>query len=593
MLTASDQYKAEIVKQDDVRRLYGKVDFRQVDVDAKSDCTPTASSTESISSPENAIDGIEGVNKNYASFETDRWKLDGSFSLLPNSSFASMGWWSSTLLCDATTRIFTPNITFTCTFTLDHSSVGITILWDVTNGEYAEEFDVVFYNSSDVVIETLTITGNTEALFINETAVNNYRKIIITVKKWSVGSRRARIEEILFGVLKIFSYSNEKLMSFNVQEELDTIASKYIPNKLDFNINNQDKAYDILNPSGIYQYLQTSQEINAYIGVLIDNTIEYVSVGKFYLESWETNQNSLEAKFTATDLLASMNLKTYYKGLKQSITLYDLAEDILTDYGLSANQYNLDSLLNGITVTNFLPICTYLEALQHVAICGQCVLYQSRDGKITIKRLVDTNIGIDIDKDNMLEPTPKITLDPVLKQVDVEVTTLTVAVATTDIAKSTVYINGTQNLWVLYDDPADSGSATVSSGTINSATYYTNGAYLNITATGDTTITITGNVITMSKSIQTTLGTATEGEVKTVKSQLIDSTALAIDIGTYIKAQLELRKKLSVKWRTNPIFELGDVTDIETQFNTYEGVRITSQSYEYMGSLKGNVEVKG
>jgi hypothetical protein len=592
MLNASPEYKSELVTLAKARELYGKIEFRQLDTTASADCTPTASSTESISSVANINDGIEGIETKYATLEKDRWVLDGTFKLIPESAYANVGWWSSDL-SDDTTGVFNPSITVTLQFTTNHSSVGITIFWDRLLNECAKDFTVTYYNSVNDVIQSTVVTSNTLSEYVDEISVSNYRKIIIAISKWSVPSRRARIEEILFGVIKVFSKETGKLVSFTVQEEIDTIASRDVTNKLDISIDNSDNAYDILNPTGIYQYMQANQRVNAYMGVLVGSGIEYVSLGKFYLDTWETNQNSLEAKFVATDILDLLHKSTYYKGLKQSITLYDLAVSILGDYGLTSSDYYLDSALSSIAVTNFLPICTYKEAIQHIAIAGRCVFYVDREGKIIIKRVETTSTGVAITRDSMREPTPKITLTPMLKQVDVEVYTPTISTVTTTIAKSTRYIDGSQTLWVTYDDTADAVSASVSLGTIASATYYTNGCSLTIAYTGDTTITVTGKIITLTKSISSIATTNTDGETKTVKNQLVDTGTIASDIAYWIIYEREQRRLLSVECRTNPTLELTDIVDIDTQFNPYENTRVTKQSYEYNGGLKGILEVKG
>jgi hypothetical protein len=143
-------------------------------------------------------------------------------------------------------------------------------------------------------------------------------------------------------------------------------------------------------------------------------------VGKYFLNNWETNQNSLEAKFTATDVFDLMHQKKYYKGIIGSTTLYDLAQSVLQDYGFYDTDYSIDTALNSIYTTNPLKICTYKEALQQIAIAGMCVYYVDRQGIIILKQLDSTATGYTILRDNMREPTPKITLSPVVKSVDLK-----------------------------------------------------------------------------------------------------------------------------------------------------------------------------
>ncbi len=594
MLSTTTEFQDELTTLTKARDLYGKVEFRQIDTTAFADCTPTSSSTDAISDINLINNDLDNPAINYATFENDRWVLDGSFKLLPSSSFLDMGWWGDfSNASNITTKLFTPNITITRTFTIDHSSIGITIFFDTLNNEYAEDFDIKYYDSSNALIQTTNVIANTESLYVDEFEVSNYRKVEIVLKKWCLGGRRARISEVLAGVSKEYSKSNGKLITFTQNEELDVTLSKIVPTSLDFSIDNQSKEYDILNPTGIYSYLQKTQEINCYIGAMIDGYIEYVSLGKFYLEDWKTNQNALEAKFSAIDILGLIEKKTYYKGLKQSITLYDLAVDVLQDYGLTTDNYNIDSSLSAITTTNFLPVCNYKEALQHIAIMSRCTVYVDRLGILQIKPINVISSGVTILRSGMRQPTPDITLSKLVKQVDVETTTITTAVATTTIATSTVNITGTQSFWVIYDKPASNLSASLDIGTIDSIDYYTNACYITISHTGTVVITVTGKELTLSSSLSTSLTGETDGETISIKSQLIDNTTIADLVGAYMVARYNERNLLTVEWRGNPSLTLDDIVDMETNFSTTTNKRIVKQSYEYNGGLKSRLEVLG
>jgi len=583
-------FDSEIVTQTKARETIAKIVFTVEDVTAKPDVTPTATSTESISDVEYAVDTNLTVDKNYATFETNRWSLGGGFQLLSSSApYSSMGWWSDAL-SSTVAKTFTPNITFTCTFTTNHSSLGITINWDTTNNEYAEDFAVVFYDSGDNIIEFFSVSGNTKAIYSNSTAVNNYRKIEIVISKWCLGDRRARIEEIIFGIIETFT-RNSKLITCKVVEQIDITSATIPANQLNFVVDNQDQTYNILNPTGIYSYLQEQQKIEVYMGCNLSGVEEYKNMGTFYLDDWKTEENRLTATFTGLDRLNLLNARTYYKGLSQSISLYDLAEDVLLDFGLTSLDYNIDTALQSITMTNFLPICTYREALQKIAIAGECVLYVDRNNKIQIVRPTVINSGKDITFLNSYN-VPKIELDKVIKQIDVKLYNYISSADTTDIFSGTIYINGSSTIWITYDSPATNVSATVDTGSITSATYYTNACLLSITSTGDTIINVTGKVITVSSNpISSTI--ASDGSVITVDSQLITSSLRALSVATWVNTELQKRKLFTSTWRGNPAFELTDIIGIENQFATYNDTRIIEQEYEYTGALKCNTKTRG
>lgn len=596
MISTSIEFQNEVTTQTKARDMHAKAVFRLVDVDAKDDCTASSTSTSSISDPSLMIDDVEGITINYATCEPNRWLADGSFALLPDEPpYENMGWWSDLEgdLSDATSREFATEITNTFQCTVDQSTSGFTVLWDVTNGEFAEDFTIKYYDGTNTLIQTVNIVGNTDADFVDDTAVANWRKIELIIEKWSVGERIARIEEVIFGIVKTYSKELENLIGLKVDRQLDVIAEDIVEGKLNFTIDNQDQAFNILNPTGIFQFLQKNQRIDAFLGVNTGAIIEYVPMGKYYLDDWSTNENTLEASFDAVDWLERMRKQTYYKGLNQTRSLYDLAIDVCTDFGLDATEYSIDTALQSITPTAFLPICNYKQALQYIAIAGQAVLYCDREGIVTIEQMGNTNTGVTIDIQNAFEPSPKINLTDVLKRVDTKVYTITTSASTTQVAKATVDISGTQTIIIEYDFPASSVNAGISAGTLDSATYYTNACFLTITHTGSTTITLTGNQIALTTSINETTTTSDEGEVRVIENQLITTTALAINVGAYIKQELEKRNIFFVNWRMNPSLEITDIVDVENQFETSEDVRIIKQNFVFTGALDGTTEVRG
>jgi hypothetical protein len=594
VISTSAEFQALIGTQTALREMYGKVVFKQVDVTAKSDATATASSTNSASSPSYTINGTEEAIKNYATFEDDRWILDGTFALAPDiEPFVDIEYLND-YLSDASTRLVTPNLKYYDTFLSDHTSVGITIIFDVGNNEWAEEFDIIYYDSGLSIIDTVVIIGNTDAYFVDETDIINYRKIEIVVKKWSKGNRFARINEVYFGIIYIFSKENGLLMKFKNEEFVDLISETIKANNLDFSIDNTDQKYNILNPAGGYQYLQTLQELESYIGIkLADNTIEYVKMGLFFLNTWETTKDELEAKFIGVGKLELMHQRKFYKGLKQSTTMYAEAIRVIEDYGYISTDYNIDVALQSITLDSFLPILSYKECLQAVSIASQSVLYEDRDGVINIKQLTRVSTGYTIKKENMYIDVPKIELGALLKQVDVNVFTITEALALSDIAISTKNISGTKDILIIYDNPASTVSAVISSGTINTSTFYTNACFLNVTATGATTITVSGKVLTLTADIETTSTTNTDGEIRNINVSLITDDDVANDVGAWIKTELELRNIFDPYWRHDPSVEIGDLLDIENQFVTQTDVVVRHNKFIYDGGLEGTTDVKG
>ena len=150
--------------------------------------------------------------------------------------------------------------------------------------------------------------------------------------------------------------------------------------------------------SSFVGYLEELQKVTISFGLeLDDGTIEWNQIATNYLKNWES-QNGI-VSFTATDRLAQMNEK-YEKGFKiYERTAYEEAESILTDAGLSADEYSLDEYLHTVILTNPMPKENHKTCLQLLANACRCIIRQNEYGKIIIRanfaNILDFNdIGI-------------------------------------------------------------------------------------------------------------------------------------------------------------------------------------------------------
>lgn len=395
------------------RKTYGKVVFDIIDVDAYADATSTVTSEASISQKSQLFNQVREMSGKYATLETDYWLLDGSFSLMPKVSETSyeVGWWSSEISTSDGT--FSVSQVATIDFTMDHSSIGLTVVFDTLTNEYAKDFTIVVKDSLGATLYTDTVTNNTLSKYILEENLTSYRQIVITITKWVNGYRRARITEIDFGIIQ--EYTGNEITQLSVLEEIDTINNTLASNEFKFTIDNQDLRFNILNPSGIYPYLQRKQKLYPYLGVEITDTLtEYVPMGVFYLTEWKSDEDTLTASFTARDILDIVSQDTFSETSYTSKTLQYILEDVL--YKAGVEDYEIDTALADITVTATIAEMTYKDALQLVGIAGMAVIYSDRYGIVQVKQLEDTVLEEIIDFDNVYS-TPVIKLDTLINTV--------------------------------------------------------------------------------------------------------------------------------------------------------------------------------
>lgn len=440
MIPVTQQFKDAIYSPS--RKTAAKVIFDILDVDSHTDASAIVTSEASFSKKAQIFNQVREMSGKLATFEHNYWKLDGSFSLppKPEETGFEVGWWSNAL-CGQDGRFgnYVEPLSFlsfgsfaslfddlpldefpqsvTVNFTKEHSSIGITITFDPLTNEYAEEFTIDVYDNLDGLIHSELVTGNTLTKYILEQNLSNYRKVVITITKWGTGYRRARITEVDFGI--ITEYTGNELINVNVLEELDPISNTVTSNELKFTVDNQDKAFNILNPNGIYPYLQRRQKVTPYMGVEKANGLtEYVKMGVYYLNEWKSNEGTLTASFTARDIMDVLVQDDFAGNTYTSKTLYYIAEEILTAAGIT--DYSIDTALQSIIVSGSIAKMKYREALQLVAIAGTAVIYSDREnGQLVIEQLSNTALEETIDFDNVYNP-PEIKLDVLVNTIYID-----------------------------------------------------------------------------------------------------------------------------------------------------------------------------
>lgn len=530
MYTTSQRYKDAIYAP--ARTIKARVTFDISDVTAAGDVSIiTATSQAAISDETQLINKVREQKYNIATFENDRFKLDGTFSFADDvlANNEEMGFVSEELCgvhsvpsCFAEDTSFVDPPTLTFQFGSDHSSMGLTITFDPVNDEYATEFNVSAYDSSDGLIESVDVTDNTQAQSTPVGQLANYRKIVVTIYKWSKPYRRARVVEVDFGVVKV--YQDNNLIRANLIEDMDIITASLPSPEFKFTVDNSSREFNILNPSGIYRYLQERQQVLADLGVDIGGAVEYIPLGSYLLFEWMSDEGSLTATFTARTNLDLMSGYDYENLVaKVAYSLYDMAEDIFVVCGIT--NYELDIGLQSILTDGLVKETNCKDVLQMIALAGCANIFVTRDNKITLKinPEIMADSEDDIDMDNMINEA-QIELDKIVKTVQVA--------------------------------------------------YYTD-IDTKVIVSVDNTGIEKGDVL------------------KLENNTLINTEAQATNVANWILRQKNYRAKYSINWRGNPAHELNDIVTVENSYGTSKKAMITKNSLDYQGYLRAKTEARG
>ncbi len=315
-----------------------------------------------------------GTLKPWATLEGDGIPLDGSRILFPDAPAREyMGWWSNSM-SGPDGRFATPP-KLTISFTQPHTSVGLTLIFDATVGEWASDMRIVWYDQSGAVLH-----GEDFAPVAADATygplVEDYYKIVITFRGTNKSYHYLKLSGIRYGALKVFGGSD--LISANVVEEVDLLSDELRINMLYYRFYSPGGEFDMLNLSGAYRAFQQRQKMSV---VEVIDGVE-TDVGTYYLQEAVTDGNVTDT--TCTDLIGVIDGTEYMGGLwLDGVTMGDLVRDIMTSAN-AVDMYDLDPALSGVVLKGYLPVCTHRAALQQAAFAAGALVSCARSSKVRI-----------------------------------------------------------------------------------------------------------------------------------------------------------------------------------------------------------------
>ena len=350
------------------------ISFGLYDQDIRSDSTPTCPDEQAFSNLDNLVTG-NVVKQAYATLEPNFWMLNGKYSFLEDGT-VNLGYVS--LSQSDGSGDFAAPIVITIEFGSDHDTDGLTIVFFRPGNDYAADMQVQYYDSGDVLLEDNTYYPDSYEFSVTQ-AVTGFRKIVLTFTSTNHPNRFLRIRAIEHGLLVKFSGADIK--SAVVVEEINAIATTLPFGTAEASIHSDDAAFSIVNPSGNYANLSERQPLDFY--VVIEG--EDVYLGRYFLDTWE-NPSENEITFRCIDELGLLDKLPCMGGLWLTpITAADLLSDLLDAVDVP---YSLDTTLEDIEVTGWIPAGTYREALQQIAMAIGAYVTCSRLGILQIKESV-------------------------------------------------------------------------------------------------------------------------------------------------------------------------------------------------------------
>lgn len=355
----------------DSRKVELSFSFGVVAPDAADLAQPSSSAQSAVSQIAQTVDGIEQMSGKYTSLETNMWILDGTMELYPGTQ---VGWHGNEI--SGGDKIFSANPWLEFDFSEPQDSYGFTLIFDDTQPDnFPSQVVTTVYNSSGSQINTLTTQPDSYTHIIN-LPTQGYSRVRFEFQGTNIPNRRIRICEVKFGVEYVYNESN--IQSVTVRQSVSPWAESLASSEVSATIDNSNKLYNMLNPDGLYTYLQDGQYMEWQM--IING--EPIQMGRSYFTSAESEEKGLTANITFNDRFFVMDNIPYTGGQSGTWTLQNAVSDIL-----EASGTGLAAIFEGNVGQTTIRKCfpqnvSTREALRMAAQAAMCACFIDRQNYV-------------------------------------------------------------------------------------------------------------------------------------------------------------------------------------------------------------------
>lgn len=591
MYDVSSEYRTQI-KQPLRNFSYVRILLSVVDPQAEGDSIASSDSGVYYSQVENIAKSLDVVTS-YPTLEQNRFVLDGRYSSPAEPDvavFPYQGYIGDQI--SESNGVFTTPDAITIDFVTSYFSLrGLTMSFDTLRRDFPKQIKIDAYNDLALVYSEIKAPDRYQD-WVLEDPIPLCNKLVISNLQSTTPYRRFRLENILFGIVKVFTNDNIVRCSWRRDSDL---LNLYLPkNEFDFTFIDPLKEYDPENATGIFEYLEEQQPVKFSFGYeLNDGSIEWVpggstlSIGEIAIES---SSKIPEVTFKSVSILNYLS-QEYTEGVyyPDGITLYDLAEDVLQFCNIplnpqGLNRWTLDSSLANYSTKVPLPRLQVRQCLQLIANAAMCVLGDDVNGNVVIAPRDTSLADFKFKLEDVLFP-PKTTKYPVLQGVDTRVTTISPSASVTELGRFNIVGASNTEYTFSYNSAtqiaADLGAGLTLEGTPE---YFAGMTRISLTGTG--VLTLSGRELELVyRNISVEYGTI--GNRCPVENMLITDASHCISYATWVGDYIDRRNSYEISDRGFPELSVGDNILIDTLFTSDVEATLIASTIEFDGCLKG------
>lgn len=313
MLKVTDAYRTAITAERRRMRLQAVLDLVDPDI-VYGEVTAPAATAYSRAAQIHDKD-IHGPAR-LATLEHNRWCLDGSWGLAPDTAAeipedTELGYSSQGLSGEGGSFAAAQalQLDFTGVSRLQTASIHFS---ELPGDGVAEDFTVEILDGSSV-LHSEAITGNGERVVVLDGFdVASPTAIRINVSKWAMPQRRIRVIEIVPGLLE--EWGNDEVAGLDLTQQVDVSCCSLPYGTAILTIDNASRRFEPRSKDGIFESIEERQGIPVRLGpVLPDGSVEYKQLGVFYQYSggWRTGDNGLTIEWTLVDILGLLSRRPF------------------------------------------------------------------------------------------------------------------------------------------------------------------------------------------------------------------------------------------------------------------------------------------
>lgn len=585
MIPVSNAWKASVRNQFRFQA-YLCVNLMVVPPDIATGLVAESEDTSDYSDPATLLNKQEQISNKYATLEHNRWPLDGTMKLLTLNT-TTEEWWADKTEAVVTIHFDTPQ-----------TLIGATITWDTALNTWPEYFNLIgLLNGS--VVQTYTLSGSSVKEFY-DAPFEDIDQITIQVLSWNKPNWYTRITEIVLGLSIDFdSKNNGRIQSATLIDAANPLNEQQPTHSVDLVLNNLDKYFDPQCQQGLSKYIAQKQFLTLWWEYYTSyNTVERSPNQKYIIDTFNVPYDSADVEFVTTNRLALLTddfkLGTYTGALR---SFWDIAQYILQNSNIlyeseSVDPWELSTQLQQFTTKAPIPMQSTNVLLQLIALASCCYLkIRSTDGAIVFFNNVSNDFVHSIEvKDTLGNPSGEV-IDR-LRSINISVYSYNAADSNSEVGKGTYSLSETTDIIINYNTAyATDVSASISGGTIISATYYASYAALTVSAGTNITITLTGKKIDVTKSFIETYRDplVTDGIDISIDNEFITEVEQLPQISEYVRRYYSRRTRYTIPYLGYPELEAGDKIQLSTIYGNSQP-DVINNTIEFNGGWSGTVE---